>query len=355
MKQWRANILASREVKAMPIMTYPGLHLIGKSVRDMVTDADVQFRCIKALAERYPSIAALSGMDLSVEAEAFGSNIRFSDDEIPTAIGAIVTDVESATALQIPQVGSKRTAMALKVVEKAANHFKDRPVIAGCIGPFSLAGRLMDMNKILLSVRKDPVMVHVVLEKCTNFLTRYLQILKSLGANGVVIAEPAAGLLSPAQCSQFSSQYVARIVSAIQDNYFSVILHNCGNTAKQISSLLSTGAHGLHLGCTVDLSEVVTEIPSDVLLFGNIEPAGVFLLGTPMQVEEKVHTLLTKMQQYPNFVLSSGCDIPPGTSLENLGAFFGALARFNSEQARWSVVGEELPPSAEQPAPSQVE
>ena len=41
-------------------------------------------------------------------------------------------------------------------------------------------------------------MVHVVLEKCAEFITKYILEYKKVGANGVVIAEPLAGLLSPA-------------------------------------------------------------------------------------------------------------------------------------------------------------
>lgn len=62
-----------------------------------------------------------------------------------------------------------------------------------------------------------------------NYLSN---LFKLAGSNGIIIAEPATGLLSPAQCDEFSSQYVKRIVEAVQDDYFLVILHNCGNTVK---------------------------------------------------------------------------------------------------------------------------
>ena len=57
-----------------------------------------------------------------------------------------------------------------------------------------------------------------------------------------------------------------------------------------------------------------------------------FLLGTPQQVQTRVRSLLAAMQPFPTFVLSSGCDIPPNTPLENLDAFFHALATHNQAQ-----------------------
>ena len=40
--------------------------------------------------------------------------------------------------------------------------------------------------------------------------------------------------------------------------------------------------------------------------------------------------LLEETKQYPNFVLSSGCDLPPGVPLENLDAYNRALKEYNS-------------------------
>ena len=73
----------------------------------------------------------------------------------------------------------------------------DRPVLAGIIGPYSLAGRLLDMTEIMILCYEEPEMVESVLEKATEFLIEYAKAFKEAGANGVCMAEPAAGLLSP--------------------------------------------------------------------------------------------------------------------------------------------------------------
>ena len=46
-------------------------------------------------------------------------------------------------------------------------------------------------------------MVETVLEKVTEFLIAYTKAFKEAGANGVVMAEPAAGLLSPSLMDDF--------------------------------------------------------------------------------------------------------------------------------------------------------
>ena len=291
MKHWVCGVINDRAVRAMPIMTYPGLTLAGRTIMQVVTDGESQFRCIRALSERYPSLAAVTMMDLSVEAEAFGSRVRFSEFEVPTVVGSLVNDPAAAAALAVPPVGAGRTDAYILAARLASESIGDRPVFGGQIGPFSLAARLMDMTEIMLTLVDDPDLVHEVLEKATAFLTEYARAFKAAGTNGVIIAEPAAGLLSPTMCDAFSSEYVRRIVSAVQDEGFAVILHNCGNTVKQVKSMASTGAAGLHFGNAVKMGDILPQAPPDRLVFGNIDPAGVFRHGTAEEMRLAVRAL----------------------------------------------------------------
>ena len=43
------------------------------------------------------------------------------------------------------------------------------------------------------------------------------------------------------------------------------------------------------------------------------------------QVRMAVSDLIERTRQFPNFVLSTGCDVPPQTPLHNIDAFFQAL------------------------------
>lgn len=77
----------------------------------------------------------------------------------------------------------------------AAGHITDRPVFAGCIGPYSLAGRLYDMSEIMMLIYINPQAAITLLHKCTDFILRYCMALKATGANGVIMAEPAARII----------------------------------------------------------------------------------------------------------------------------------------------------------------
>ncbi|NTV89388.1 MAG: methylcobamide--CoM methyltransferase [Clostridiales bacterium] len=329
MYNWLQELSGFGNNNSLPLITYPGLELSGKKISEVIANGKDQFECIQALANKYPTAATVTIMDLSAEAEAFGSNIRFSDHEVPTVIGSIINDQEAAEKLQVPEVGAARTGAYLETCRLAAKGIVDRPVFGVHIGPFSLAGRLMDMTEIMIAMMEEPEIVHIVLEKCTHFLVEYAKAFKATGVNGIIIAEPAAGLLSPLKCHEFSSKYVKQIVDAVQDENFIVILHNCGNTVKLIDTLLSTGSRAFHFGNAVNMTDILPQIPKDRVAFGNIDPSSIFKNGTTEDVKNAVTKLLEDMKPYDNFVLSSGCDVPPGTPLENLDMFFDTFASFN--------------------------
>ena len=329
MQAWLKEQMAADKRRAMPILSFPSIQLMGITVKDLIADSDVQAQGMYKIAQRCPTAAAVSMMDLSVEAECFGSQIRFSDDEVPTVIGSVVETPEDAEALKVPAFGAGRTGLYVEAISKALKLITDRPIFAGVIGPFSLTGRLMDMTQVMINCYEEPEMVHVTLEKATEFLLNYVKAYKAIGAHGVVIAEPAAGLLSPDFCGEFSSPYVKRIVDAVQDEEFIVIYHNCGDAVnRMVPQILETGAAAYHFGNAVSMEEMLQQMPGDVLTMGNVDPVSAIRNGTPEKVRQDTLAIMEACCKYPNFLISSGCDIPPAAPWANIDAFFAAVEEF---------------------------
>ncbi|MBO5846590.1 MAG: methylcobamide--CoM methyltransferase, partial [Bacteroidales bacterium] len=75
----------------------------------------------------------------------------------------------------------------------------------------------------------------------------------------------------------------------------------------------------------IDMEQVMSEVPSSILVMGNLDPVSIFKQATPEKVFEETSALLEKMKPYNNFVISSGCDLPPEVPFANIDAFFQAL------------------------------
>lgn len=321
MDEWLKQIRIKKNKRAMPVLTFPAIQLLNTSVEKLISDSNLQSEALKLINQRCHPLAIMGFMDLSVEAEAFGANIRFSEDEVPIVVGNIVKSEEDVINLKVPKVGTKRTQIYLDAMKKAKQEIKDCPVFAGCIGPFSLAGRLLGVSEAMICCYDEPEMVHLVLKKATEFLINYLQAYKDLGIDGVFMAEPLAGILSPNLCDEFSSRYVKEIVSALDDDSFLVAYHNCGNnTLKMVDTILSTGCRLYHFGNAISIEQMLKLMPKDVMVMGNIDPVSL-KDASKEDVIAATNALLEAIGDVDNFVISSGCDIPPLARWENIDAF----------------------------------
>ena len=322
-------MIAARIKKPMPVLSFPSIQLMGIDVKELISSSEKQAEGMALIAGRTDAAASLSMMDLSVEAETFGSQIRFADDEVPTVIGRIVSSMEDAVSLSVPDPKQGRTGLYVEAIRLAKQKITDRPVFAGVIGPFSLAGRLMDVSEAMINCYEDPEMVHTVLKKVTQFIKEYILQYRAIGADGVVMAEPLAGILSPALCAEFSTPYVKEIVDAVQTDEFAFVYHNCGNNVADLADSIKTiGAAAYHFGNAADMQRMMELMPADALVMGNVDPSSQFKNGTPESVRQATLTLMEQCSRYPNFVISSGCDIPPTSSWDNIDAFFAAVKEY---------------------------
>ena len=329
MKKWFEELIACDKKLPMPILSFPAAKMMGVTVNELVNDSDLQAQGVKLITDTYPVPAAQAYMNLSAEAEAFGAKCVHAEDEVPTIIGQLVATPEDADALELPPIGTKQTGPILEGLRKARALITDKPFFAECIGPFSLAGRLMDVNEIMINCYDEPEMVETIMEKTTRYLIGWMNECKKAGCDGVIMAEPLTGVLSPNLAREFSHPYVKELVNAVQEESFAVIYHNCGNeTVHMLDDIFALGCRAYHFGDSVDMKVIVDHAPEDVLVMGNVSPAVSFVAGTPESIREETLKLMEACGGSKNFWISSGCDVPPQTRPENIRAFFDAVEEY---------------------------
>lgn len=328
--QWIKNALLGKTRLVIPIMTHPGIELCGKTVKEAVTNGTIHAEAICKLNETYPASASTAIMDLTVEAEAFGAEIDFPEDDVPNVVRPLASNAEAVRNLSVPSLDSGRIREYLKADRLVAETITDKPVFAGCIGPFSLAARLYGMSEIMIAMFMEPDTVHLLLNKCTEFMMEYCRAIKETGVDGVIMADPVAGLISNEDCDNYSSPYIRRIAEEIQDDNFLLVLHNCGNGGHCTEAMIHSGAGALHFGNKIDMLKALEDSPNDMLVMGNLDPVGLFQQASTDKMYEATLHLLKKTAAYPNFVLSSGCDVPPHIPTTNIEAFYRALKDYSN-------------------------
>ena len=331
MKQ-KTKLILQNKHKTMPILSFPSVQLLGITVDQLIGSSEMQCRGMEAIADRCDIGASLNMMDLSVEAECFGATIRFSGHEIPTVEEGVISDIADAAKLAVPQVGTGRTSLYLEGVRMAKERLQDRMVFCGAIGPYSLAGRLFDMTELMMTCYDSPDDVHILLQKATDFIAEYILAFRDMGADGVIIAEPAAGLLSPDLAEEFSMPYVRQIIERINRDDFVICYHNCGNAVGDMAQQLrDLDADIFHFGNAVDIRKLIENLPSDRIVMGNVDPV-LFRTGTPEAVRRDVERVYRECGSFENFMISTGCDVPAEAKWENIDAYFEKVAQLYAPQ-----------------------
>jgi len=301
----------------MPLMGYPGLGLTESTVKQNQFNHTVQFQSLSRLYDRFRPDAAMFLMDLSVEASGLGLAVRFPLDDTPTVEGHPVKSTDDLRVYRNVDILADGRVMVYLEVIRHMRAGLPVPVGAFVTGPFTLAALMMDANQLAMNVVLDPDLCHEALQFAANTVVRYGRALLDAGADFIMVLDPAAVMLGPDQYARFAGAYTREVVGLLSDT--EIILHICGDTNHIIDAMVDTGAAGLSLDHPMDMPRVAERVGPQVTLIGNIDPVRV-LHGTPEEVRAMSADLLSRMQVHPNFVLSTGCDLPQDTPLANLDA-----------------------------------
>jgi len=95
-----------------------------------------------------------------------------------------------------------------------------------------------------------------------------------------------------------------------------------------LPSLLGIGADAYHFGDAIKMKEILEGMPAHIPVLGNISPSAQFRNGTPESIYSATSGLLQECSKYSNFIISSGCDVPPMSPWANIESFFKAVKDF---------------------------
>jgi len=335
---------AAKKHFVVPLLGYPGLQLTKATVLQALTDGHAHFETVCALVDRFKPDGIFYIMDLTVEAEALGARINFSTNQPPSVAGHIISSEQDLKNLSIPDPAKAgRMPLFLRVMEKMK---KTLPIAkaAYVIGPLTLAGEITGVKNFMKILIRSAAFGQKILEFTTQVSKGYARALVEAGADIVCLLEPTAVLVSPRHFSQFSKPYVEEIAQSLRAV---TVLHICGNTTPLIPEMITTRVHGVSIDSVVDLVGVLNQLNQGMAVIGNIDPMKAMVFDSPEVIREKVLALRRRASAHEksfstlchkdfspgggeqktfhsNFILSSGCDLPPEVPLENVAAFMAA-------------------------------
>jgi uroporphyrinogen decarboxylase len=311
-----------------PLLGFPGVDITGSNIKIAQQNYGEHYKVIRKLVEMFEPDLIFPLMDLSVEANALGRYTVFPKEESATVPKDRFSGSDIGKLREINISFDSRINGYVNTVKLMKLGLTDN-VLKGAyvIGPYSLAALLMGADEAAISSIAEPGKLNKLCELTVEKIHEYVNMLITAGAEVICVLEPTAVMLGPLQFKMFSARYVKHIVDSCKFSGVSTIYHTCGNTTHLVNEMANSGVDGISLDSKevgVDLREIAKILTKYVLIIGNINPTGVMLRGKPEDVKREVINLMELMNPYANFILSTGCDLPQETPLENIKAFMEA-------------------------------
>ncbi|MFA5384836.1 MAG: uroporphyrinogen decarboxylase family protein [Eubacteriales bacterium] len=202
-------------------------------------------------------------------------------------------------------------------------------------GPFTLAGMVYGVEKLMRGIYKDQQAVHEVLNFTSELCCRYLEPYVEAGCGIISIAEPTSSgdMISRGQFERFSLPYLKKVAGRIKQKGALVTVHICGNITNRLDLIPESGADILSVDYKVDLGKVRSRIGGRIAFAGNMNPVAVMQNAAPDEVKAACRLCLEQAGAGSGYVLMPGCDIPPGAPLENIRAMVQAAHSWREEEA----------------------
>ncbi len=261
--------------------------------------------------------------------ETLGLTIKQFDYDFPAVADHAIKSREKLAALSVPDplAGSRMTTNieSIRALVKAS----DKPVALSVEGPFTLAAQLAGVEDLARFIITDPDFVKELLAFTAKTVRAYAHAAANAGAALISIAEPTAIILSKAQ---FKTFVVPGVHSVFKGIHAWPVMHICGDTSHLLDEILTCPLQGISLDQVMDIPSLMPQIPEDIVVFGNIDPIDVMLEMDARDVVGETRGLLEAVAGYPNFLMSTGCDLVLETPRENLTALIETTRSFRHDR-----------------------
>jgi len=319
-----------------PLIGYPGVGLIGSTIKLALQNCEIHYEVLKKLVDTFHPDMILPLMQLTIEANALGIETVFPINDVPQVkegsfdIDNLERELEKLD--EIKMLHDCRIRCCLEVSRRMDEGMPEE-ILKGAyvIGPYSLAAMMLGAEDALMAslMRQDDL--EMLCRFTTEKIEDYMIQLIAAGADMICFLEPSAMMLYPEGFERFSASYVNDMTSKCKEyDGVDTAYHICGNTMPLIQQIARLHVDAISLDSKEagvrlpEVAEVVKAEREGLVIIGNISPTDTMLYGKPEYVKRQVNDLMDSMKSYPYFVLSTGCELPPETPVDNVLAFMEA-------------------------------
>lgn len=285
--------------------------------------------------ERFRFDAAILFSDILTIPDAMGLGLYFNEGEGPKFASPVrrAADVHQLS-IPDPETELRYVMDAVRLIRTSLGGRV--PLIGFSGSPWTLAtymvegGSSTNFRQAKALLYEQPSLMHALLEKLSEAVTRYLQAQIEAGAQAIMLFDTWGGILTAEDYEQFSLQYSRRIVEALpgesDGRTVPTILFTKGG-GQWLEAMAGAGYDALGLDWTTDIGQGRVRVGGHVALQGNLDP--VVLYASPATIRRNVKDVLDRYGPGPGHVFNLGHGIAPDVDPEHVQAMVEAVHAFS--------------------------
>lgn len=305
----------------------------------LMHERGLQFKRILKHAEDMASAALLNfelgfettvvPYDMNVEAEIIGYEVSYHEEVEGIPVYPTIGDrwIKSADDFDLPDEVAR--AGRMPEILKAISLIKEKSKGGGAVGvfvpgPFTLAGQVLDPDRMFVMVLKDPDAMKALLQKLTVMIIMMRNAYVWAGADYVVIEEGGATTISP---KSFGNLLFPQLRKLFSEKKIPHVLSLTGNSDKYLKYMVEAGSDGIGVDQECDLDKVLEAVPAGFPIFSMTGSYDLLATAAAEEVRASARACLEKgitMAVPP-------ADIYPPATIENIRAFVDELRVFRSQ------------------------
>jgi [methyl-Co(III) methanol/glycine betaine-specific corrinoid protein]:coenzyme M methyltransferase len=300
-------------------VTEEGIKKLGYRFADIHLDAKMMADTAATTYKLFGFECGVVPVDLCVEAEALGCVINV----YPHAEGILYPTIkeklihkEDEMDVKIPAglaTGGRVPLLCEAIKLLKADIGGEAAVGSYVLGPFTLAGQIMELNDLLKLSFKKADKVAKLLDVMADAIIIVAKEYEKAGVDFITVREMGAttDVLSP---RVFKSLIQPPLQKIMKELTVHSVLHICGKTNDIVTFMMETGPTAISVEQKNDVQETRKKLGKDALIFGNYDPYNVLVSGD----EELVRTTMRKCIDDGVSAVWPGCDIWPTVPPRNM-------------------------------------
>ncbi|MEM2165275.1 MAG: uroporphyrinogen decarboxylase family protein [Candidatus Bathyarchaeia archaeon] len=296
---------------------------IVKPAYDANLMADILIKGLKSVG--YEGVYVGWEASFNILAEAFGAKLEWIEGELPRVSKPILEDIDDMDRLSLPDPWKDgRIPIHLEAIERVYRTVGGEvPVFSYVPGPLTLSSLLLGSIKTLRYLYFEPSKLEKLMDLVCRASILFAEAKIESGCDIIVVADPTSSIVKPSVFNEHISPYIEYILKCVGAKAIPS-LHICGDTSRILTSIGKLSTRIFEVDTPVDIG-YARRILSSICVMGNVSTT-LLKLGKPDDIRREVLECIRKAGMY-GYIVSSGCEIPYGTPIENVKAMVDSTIR----------------------------